>query len=494
MKSVVRRSGIAAILAVTSLAAVVLIRALAWKSTQIAVERIPRIEIDDGALKRLAGAIRLPTVSRGETPEADFAAFLALNRYLEEGFPQVHRALTREVVGGHSLLFWWQGSEPAAKPVLLLAHMDVVPVEPGTESAWSHGPFSGDVAEGFIWGRGTLDDKCGVLAILEAAETLLKQGFGPRQTILLAFGHDEEISGQAGAARIAALLKSRGIRVKYALDEGSAVTDGIVPGLERPAALIAVAEKSYASVELSAALAGGHSSMPPPQTAIGIVAAAVAALERNPMPAALDGPAALLFDSLGPEMPFWRKLPLANRWLFGGLIIRQLENSPTTSALLRTTTAVTIIEGGVKENVLPAHARAVANFRIKPGDTVAHVLAHVRETVNDRRVEIKLLASSSGPDPPPASSTRSAGFLTLERTIRQVLPNAVVAPSLVVGLTDSRHYQDIADDVYRFLPFVLGPNDSERIHGTNERISVESYRDCVRFFVQLLLNESRSAE
>ena len=192
----------------------------------------------------------------------------------------------------------------SAKPVLLLAHMDVVPVEPGTERAWTHGPFSGDVADGFIWGRGTLDDKVGVMAILEAVEILLEQGFKPRQTVLLAFGHDEEIGGQKGAATIAALLKSRGIRVAYALDEGSAVTEGIVPGLDSAAALIGIAEKGFASIELTTVATGGHSSMPPPQTAIGIVAAAIHALESHPMPASLDGPAALLFDRLGPEMPF----------------------------------------------------------------------------------------------------------------------------------------------------------------------------------------------
>ena len=460
MMAVMRRVGIAAAVLAASLTAFALIRAAAWTSAQLTVEAIHRLEIDDGPIQRLAGAIKLPTVSRSETADADFAAFDALHRHLENSFPRVYASLVPEVIGGHSLLFTWTGEEPAAKPLLLLGHMDVVPVEAGTESAWSHGPFSGDVDGGFVWGRGTLDDKSGVMAILEAVEILLKQGFKPRQTVLLAFGHDEEIGGQAGAARIAAFLKSRGIRVKYVLDEGSAVTDGIVPGLNGPAALVGIAEKGFASVELAAVVTGGHSSMPPAQTAVGVVAAAIHALESHPMPAALDGPAALLFDWLGPEMPFLMRLPLANRWLFGALIVRQLEATPTTAAILRTTTAATIFEGGVKDNVLPARARAVVNFRIKPGNSVGAVLDHVKKVIGDRRVRIELLASSTARDPSPVSRTGSEGFETIARTIRQVLPRAVVAPSLVLAATDTRHYEDLADDVYRFLPYIVGPEDT----------------------------------
>jgi carboxypeptidase PM20D1 len=495
MITIVKRALIAAALILASLvaiSAVVVIRTITARSVQVAVEPIPKLHVDDGAIERFAGAIRVPTVSRGEGSQTDFAALELLRRHLEACFPRAHATLAREVVGGQSLLYTWKGMDQSATPVLLMAHMDVVPVEPGTESSWTHGPFSGDVADGFVWGRGTLDDKVGVMAILEAVEILLKQEFRPRQMILLAFGHDEEIGGQEGAARIAALLKSRGVRVKYALDEGMVITHGVVPGLNPPAALIGIAEKGYASVELTAVSPGGHSSMPPPQTAAGIVAAAVAALESHPMPAALDGPMAQMFDRLAPEMPFWRRLPLWNRWLFDALIVGQLESLPTTNATLRTTTAATIIEAGVKDNVLPARARAVVNFRIKPGETVKDVLAHVTKVVNDRRVEIRLVEPGSGQDPSPQSKTTSWGFRTIERTIRQVMPEAVVAPALVVGATDTRHYQALADDVYRFLPFVLRPDDMARIHGTDERISVEGYANCVRFYVQLLVNESRA--
>jgi carboxypeptidase PM20D1 len=491
MKTWARRIAAAVATLVTVFLAVVLIRTATFKTVQTAVEAIPPLEVDDRAIERLGAAVRIPTVSVEQTPGADFGNFSRFHEFLETSFPQVHRQLTREVIGDHSLLFTWQGTDRSAIPILLMAHMDVVPVEPGTEAAWAHPPYSGAVADGFIWGRGTLDDKSGLLAILEAVEAHLKNGFQPRQTVFLAFGHDEEIGGEAGAARIAELLTSRRIHLKFVLDEGLAVTRGIVPGLEAPAALIGIAEKGFASIELSAEAPGGHSSMPPPSTAVGIIAAAVHSLESKPIAGSLDGPAALLFDHLGPEMPFLNKLAIANRWLLGRMMVAKLSGNEATNALVRTTTAATIIEGGVKDNVLPARARAVVNFRIKPGDTIDGVIAHVKRSVADSRVEIKLLDSSEARNASKVSSTTSAGFHTIERAIRQVFPGTLVAPSLVLAATDSRKYEQIADDVYRFLPYVIGPDDTSRVHGTDERISAESYRNCVRFYMQLLITESK---
>jgi carboxypeptidase PM20D1 len=490
MKAWFRRiAAVTAILA-TILLAIVVTRTATFKSVQVAVEAISPLPVDDTAIERLAGGVRIPTISAAESPAADSNSFDRFHQFLEESFPQVHRLLTREHIGGHSLLFTWQGLDRTARPMLLMAHLDVVPVEPGTEKSWKHPPFSGQIAEGFVWGRGTLDDKSSVIAILEAVEALVKGGFQPRQTVYLAFGHDEEIGGQAGAARIAALLSSRGIWLEFVLDEGLAITRGIVPGLEPPAALVGIAEKGFVSIELSAEATGGHSSMPPPSTAVGIIAAAVHKLETNPMSASLDGPGALLFDRLGPEMPFFTRLAIANRWLFDPMIIGKLSSGEATNALVRTTTAATVIEGGVKDNVLPARARAVVNFRIKPPDTIQSVVAHVKSSIADARVAIKVLDPSGARDASKISSTTSAGFRLIERTIRQVFPGAVVAPSLVLAATDSRKYEQLADDVYRFLPYVLDPGDTSRVHGTNERISIEAYRNCVRFYVQLLRNAS----
>jgi carboxypeptidase PM20D1 len=492
MKPVAKRlmmvAGICGVAAL-ALVAVLLGRTLSLKSVQMTLEPALRVEVADAAIERLAGAVRIATVSSGEGHGPDPLALVAFHRYLERAFPALHGVLEREVVGEKSLLFTWRGGDKLGEPILLLAHMDVVPVEPGTEAKWAHGPFAGDIADGFVWGRGTLDDKVAVMAILEAVEMLVKRRPRPGRTIVLAFGHDEEIGGVDGAGKMAAILKARDDHFEYVLDEGAAVTRGIIPGLKPAVALVGIAEKGSVSVELSAISPGGHSSMPPPQTAAGIVAAAVTALESNPMAAAIDGPMAKLFDRLAPEMPFFERLALSNRWLFGGLITRELGKSPTTNAALRTTTAATILEAGVKENVLPAQARAVVNFRIKPGDTIEGVLKHVTDAIGDRRVNVKLLEPEWAKKASRESSIDSRGFKTIEATIRQVMPDVLVAPSLVVGATDTRHYEDLADEVYRFLPVVLSAEDTSRIHGTDERISVEDYKNCVRFYVQLLTNE-----
>ena len=466
------------------LLAVVIAQTIASPSLQTSVSRIPVRLIDESVVERLAASIRFSTINATKDP----ASFQDLHRHLNSSFPLIYKQIPPELVSSHSLLFTWPGKSTSAPPILLLAHLDVVPIE--SETVWTHQPFSGAIADGFIWGRGTLDDKAGVLAILEAVETLLASSFQPSQTIYLAFGHDEETGGSSGASQIAAILKSRGVALRYVLDEGSAITQGIVPGVALPVALIGVAEKGYASIELSAATPGGHSSMPPPETAIGILAAAILAVETHPMPYSLEGTPNLMFDHLGPEMSLPLRIAMANRWLFAPLVKRRLEASHTTAALLHTTTAPTIIKGGVKDNVLPAHASAVINSRIKQGDTLDSLLAHIHKVVNDPRVTIRPLPKSHSKLPSPESSIRSQAYKTIERSIREVIPTAIVAPSLVLAGTDSHHYQSLADDVYRFRPFLLQPNDVKRIHGADERISIDVYKNLIRFYVRLLTNES----
>ena len=468
-----------------ALIGVVLVRTAAFRSRQVAVAPATDIPpVDRGAAGRLAGALRFATVSHREPSRGDPAAFEGLHRYLEATFPEVHRRLGREVVAGYSLLYTWDGSDRGLPPVLLLAHQDVVPVE--GPQRWSHPPFAGAIAGGAIWGRGTLDDKSSLVAILEAVESLLKGGFRPRRTVVLAFGHDEEIGGWGGAARVAALLAQRRARFAWVLDEGGVIAERLVPGVAAPVALVGIAEKGYLSVELAAESPGGHSSMPPASTAVGRIAAAVARLEQRPMPGRLDGVARATFEYLGPEMPFARRLVFANLWLFAPLVEHQLAARPATNAALRTTMAATIVEGGVAENVLPPRARAVVNCRLRPGDTVASVLEHIRRVVADRSVRVRPLPG--GNDPPPVSRLDGPGFEILRRTIREVFPTAVVAPSLTVGATDSHHYLRLADDVYRFLPVVAGPEDIERIHGRDERIRIRDYEGCLRFYRRLIRN------
>lgn len=474
-------------LALAVLVVVLVLRTALVKSRQIHAEPVNDLAIDArAAAERLAGAIRFPTVSHEDGKNVETAAFRGLHEYLQRTFPRVHAALTRENVADYSLLYLWKGRNPGLAPLLVLSHQDVVPVEPGTEKNWTHPAFSGAIDGGYVWGRGTLDDKVGVLAILEAAEMLLARGFQPQRTVYFAFGHDEEVGGVRGAAAIASLLERRGVRPELILDEGGLIAEGMVPGVTRPVALISTAEKGYVSVELVAEDIGGHSSMPPRHGAIGKLATAIERLEDHPMPARIDGATQRSFEYLAPEMPFGSRLVLANLWLFDPLAKRQFASDPAGNARIRTTAAATIFEAGVKENVLPHRARAVVNFRILPGDTVADVLRHVRETVGSG-----IHASPTGVvrgEPSGESDTGAPGFLLIQRTLAQTFPGTVVSPNLLSGGTDTKHYVRLSRNIYRFLPIRMKEEDLGRLHGTNERVGVENYGEAVRFYAQLLRN------
>ena len=473
---------------VALVAAVALVRTARLGSAQLAVAPASDIAIRDGAAERLAGAVRIPTISHGDSASFDAEAFQALHAHLQSAFPRVHAQLRREAIGTHSLLYSWEGTDPSLKPILLAGHLDVVPVEPGTEGKWRHDPFAGRIADGYVWGRGAIDNKSAVLGTLEAVEMLVEAGFRPARTVYLAYGHDEEVGGTRGAREIAALLKRRGVRLEMVLDEGGVIGDGVMPGVAAPTALVGIAEKGFVSVELSTRAAGGHSSLPPRESAVGILSAAVARLEAHPMPARLEAPTRQLFTRIAPELPFAQRAVFANLWATRPLVLRTLERGgPTTNAMVRTTTAVTVFQAGSKDNVLPSQARAMVNFRILPGDSVAGVLAHVRRVVDDPRVAVKPAGRFSA-EPSAVSGTASASFRTLERTIRSVTPEAVVTPYLVVVVTDARYYAALSESVYRFLPVPLTPRDLERMHGTDERISVRDYEGAIRFYRQLIVN------
>lgn len=274
------------------LAAVLVARTVGMASKQAAVAPAPPLAVDaSAAAERLAGALRLRTVSNQDPSRFDSTQFRGLQDYLARAFPRVHQTLQRETVNDYSLLYTWKGTGEG-RPVLLLAHLDVVPVDPSTESSWEHPPFSGDVADGHVWGRGAIDDKASALAILEAIETLLAAGYQPPRSVILAFGHDEEVLGEHGARVMAEILKQRGIEPELVLDEGGAILDGLFPGIASPVASIGMAEKGYVSVELTVDGTGGHSSMPPRRTAVGRLSAAIDRLEDHRMPSNID--AALL--------------------------------------------------------------------------------------------------------------------------------------------------------------------------------------------------------
>ncbi len=484
---IIRNILLLAIAVIVVLAGVLAFNTFTHGSRQLQVAAVPRAEVDaQAAARRLAEAIRFRTISSYEKPDQHAEALRGMRAHIEKSFPAFHAAAKREIVGRYSLLYTWAGSDPRAQPIAFLAHQDVVPVAPGTEKDWQQPPFDGVIADGFIWGRGSWDDKGNLYSMLEAAEAMAKAGFRPKRTIYFAFGHDEETAGTAGAKSIAALLASRGIRLDFVIDEGLLITEGIMKGLDKPAALIGVAEKGYATLVLNAQAVPGHSSMPPRDTAIGMMSAALARLEDHRLPMQIRATVAEMFDTLAPEMSGFNRVVLSNLWLFRPLLLREFEKSGPTEAMVRTTTALTIFNAGDKDNVLPGNAEATVNFRLLPGDTQGSVIDHVRSTIANDRISIKPFPGNT--DPPPVTATSSPSFQMLNRTIREIYPDVIVAPGLMVAATNSRHYTGITDKIFRFSPVRANSEDLKRFHGTNERLSVEGYADMIRFYRRLIEN------
>ena len=477
---------------VLALAVAVGAKTLLTPSRQLAIAAAAPVKVDAAAAAaRLGAAVRFKTIASVTDENASGDQFDGLAALLQSSFPKAHAVMQREVVGKHGLVYTWPGSDPKLPGIGLMAHQDVVPVAPGTEGDWQVAPFAGEVKDGFIWGRGAWDDKGNLMSMMEAVELLAASGFKPRQTVHLIFGQDEEVGGAYGAQRIAKLFKERGVRLQFVIDEGLLITDGLLPGLSKPAALIGVAEKGYMSLVLSASATPGHSSMPPPlaeTSAIGMLSAALVRLENRQMPAALKGLSLEMFETLAPEMSGLNRVLLSNLWLFKPLIEQQLAKGASTNAMLRTTTALTIVNAGNADNVLPGRANATVNFRLLPGDTGDAVIAHVAETMKNPTIKIE-----KGPGFTEASkvaATDSPGFQLINKSLRQLHPDVIVAPGLMVAATDSRYFDAVADDIYKFSPVRAKPEDLKRFHGTNERISTDNYAELIQFWYQLISNSA----
>lgn len=465
-------------------------------SRQLDVAPIARLPVDDAAVaQRLAEAVRLRTESSRDDDKASMGQFLQLHALLQQRFPLVHAKLQREVVGGLSLLYTWPGKDAQAAPVMLMAHQDVVPVAPGTEGDWTQPPYSGAIQDGFVWGRGSWDDKGNLMSQLEAVEMLLASGFTPERTIYLAFGADEEVGGLRGAAKIAALLQERKVRLDFVIDEGLLILDGVMPGLSKPAAVIGVAEKGYMSVVMTLSGTPGHSSMPPHKgsSAIAMMSDALKRLDEEPMPGGIRGVAGELFDTLAPEMGGVNRVVLSNLWLFRPVVQKQLEGAASTNAMLRTTTALTIVSAGNRDNVVPGRAEATVNFRLLPGDTKEQVMDHVRSKISAPAAQVELSTLPGAVDASKVAPTDSAQYRLLNQTIREVFPDVLVAPGLMVGGTDSQHYGAISDHIFKFSPVRANSEDLKRFHGTNERLEIANYADAIRFYHRLIGQISQKA-
>jgi len=445
------------------------------------------VEVDGQSVaERLGLAVQFKTISNPDQAKIDPAPFLGLQRLFKTLYPQVHNQLTLEIVNDYSLLYTWEGKNPSLKPIMLTSHLDVVPADEGEDSGWEHPPFSGEMADGFVWGRGTIDVKNGVIGILEAVEYLLKQDFEPERTVYLGFGHDEEIGGINGAKKIVDLLNSRGVKLGSVLDEGGSVINGFLPGVETAVGAIGISEKGYLSLRLSVEENGGHSSMPAQETAIGILSKAIMNLESQPMPAHLEV-VEFLMGYVGSALPFFQRFLFANAWLFAGLLKKKLAKSKLLNASMRTTTAPTIFHAGVKDNVLPGKAEAVVNLRIFPGDDLASVYEMVLERIHDERVHVTPyegdVLGDAGWNPSPVADTESPYFLRLTQLIKESYPGALVAPYLVLGATDARHYGPLTINALRFTPVLMEDGDLGRVHGLNERLSIENCAKMVGFYI-----------
>ncbi len=477
------------LLALLVFAAIFTVNTISFSSKQVTVQPVEPMKIEDAAVERLAEALRLPTVS--EEGKIDTTAFRLLDTFFQKNYPLVDSMLEKTTIGGFSYIFKWQGQNSRLAPILLMAHLDVVPVENGG-SQWTVDPFSGKIEDGQIWGRGSMDDKSSACGILEAIEMLLQVDYIPQRSVYVAFGHDEEIGGEQGAKQIAAWFKQKSIEFEFVLDEGNLIIEDALPGLDKPLALIGIAEKGYATLEITVNLdEGGHSSMPPPGSAINRLSEAIVKLRDNPSPAKIEGPVRAMFDHVGPEMSFFNKIIFANLTWTQRLVKAQMSQAVASNAMLHTTFAPTIVSAGFKENVLPSQAKATVNCRILPGESVETALRHAREVIDDERITVELSKNFPASEPVPATDMGTFGYSVLQTTIREIFPEAVVAPALVIGATDSRHFQPVSKNILRFQPLKINREDLKRFHGIDERIEVEGYRQMVRFYRQLMLNSCK---
>ncbi len=440
--------------------------------------------LDKRTVQKLSELIQVRSVSKADYTE-DKKEFARLQRVLAKSFPQVHKRLKKETVGGYGLLYTWEGRDAKALPVLLMAHLDVVPAE--DEGSWVHPPFSGKIDGSHVWGRGALDTKVSAFAILEAVERLCAKGGRPLKTVYIAFGMDEEVGGQRGAKAIAEKLRERKLRFEYVLDEGATMVEGMLSFVRAPIALIGIAEKGRLTAELIAEdEEGGHSSFPEKHTAIGLLSEAVRRIESHPFPCRMTYATRQFLSALAPHAPFPLRFLLRHTRLFKGILISALKKDKTTRALLHTTQAVTVIRGGTQENVLPSRADALINLRILPGETITTVLNRYRRIVKNTGIRISAWEKWQPSNPVKPCDIRKPSYAALCAAVAESIPEAVCVPYLVTASTDSRFFEGLTDSIYRFVPLRLSKEELGAIHGKNERVSFENMALAVRFYLSLL--------
>lgn len=475
---------------------VLIVRTLNYPIEIMPPEPIQIPELDGESIaKRIGLALQMKTIANRDSNLIDPQPFEAFHELLRTLYPQLEEKLSREVVNRHALLYTWEGRDPNLEGICLMAHQDVVPADETADSGWTYPPFSGTVADGYVWGRGSLDCKGSLIAILEAVNNLVKAGFQPERNIYLAFGDDEEVGGLEGASHIVKLLQKRGVRLSFVLDEGGAVTSGILPGLDLPVAAVGIGEKGYLTLRLRSKVSPGHSSTPPQTTAIGSLSLAIAALEANPFPQNLEI-LQFLLRFVASELPFIQRMALANTWLFGSAVKNHLAANPATNAFIRTTLAPTIIQGGQAENILPAQAEALINLRIRTDETIQEAFEYVREIVSNETVEVlpahsDTIMDGHAWDPSALADIESPQYLRLHNLIHSVFPGALVMPNIVSGGTDARKFEVLTRNCFRFSPKVLTKDEMSTIHGIDERLSFVNAARMTAFY-QVLIQQLSS--
>ena len=438
------------------------------------------------ALARLSTSISFKTISRRGNPDSSASEFESLISYLKENYPFTFNNLEVSTFNNYSLLFKWTATAPSKKPILLLSHSDVVAAQ--SNDLWDFPPFSGLISDNKIWGRGTLDNKGTMIAIFETIEALLQSGYQPNRDIYFAVGHDEEIGGDYGAVAICKHLEELDIEFDFIVDEGGYFGEGIIDGVNKKAALIGIAEKGYVSLELSVESTGGHSSKPPTITSTGRLMKAITKVLNKPFDTNLKY-TAMFLKHLGTDLPFSQRLVMANQSLLPPLPNSLLPKQPELRAQTQTTMAPTMLRGSETDNVIPTNPSAVINFRIIPGETIHSVIEEVADRINDPNVLIKIFGKAT--EPPKISSTDHFGYRVIADTAQQVTGKDVyVAPMLMIATTDSRHYQKLTNNIYRFTGLSLNKSNIKTFHGINEHVSVDSFEESIRFYGRLIINST----
>lgn len=466
--------------------AVVIISRALMLGESVELMEFPDEDADvEKAVINLSDAIKYKTIAPDDKIDGEWSEFDKFIKMLNKKYPNVFTSVEIEIVEEHNLLMRWKGSNPKLKPALLAAHMDVVPVEKGTEKDWNHPAFDGLIDEEYIWGRGAMDDKHSLIGILEAVDDMIAKGYVPRRDIIMAFGCDEEKMHTNGADAMAKILKERDTKLYCVIDEGGVVAVDSIDGLDRPAALIGICEKGYADVKIRIKSEGGHSSTPGNHTSIGLLSTVFHNLEKKQFKQKITTPVRDMLAAIAPYMGFGMRLISANLWLFAPILKKQMSGIKSMDALYRTTTAVTMANSGTAPNVIPQRAEGVVNFRLLPGDTKADLMDHIYNAGDGIDMDID---SDSIYEASSISPSKGDVWIILTDVIRSLFPDAVISPYLMLGGTDSRKYQDMTDCIYRFMPIKVNKDELNRLHSTNERISKENLKNVIIFYKRFIRN------